>query len=301
MSFKKRALTVGFRLSIDRTTKQRASFLGGGDQIDLTGYRAEVVIDNAGGNEIKGATMQLRIYGMRLADMNTLSTQGSMGMGLLVRSDNVYVNAGDEGGILRQIFSGTIVSAFIDFSPPEVCLNVIAQSGFLQQIKPAAPNSYSGTVDAVKAIEGIAVTSGMAFENKKKITKMLDNQYLCGTAIDQMRKLADAAGICISFENDKVIVWPRDDVRDEVLVKVNKSSGMVGYPKMLPEGLELKIEYNPDVFVGREVDIDSTITSCNGRWYTARMTHELSTLTPGGPWFTHLKVSRWALLAPKNV
>jgi len=140
MSFKKRALTV--RISLQRGEK----FSNGSDELALTGYRAEAVIENVGAESNAAGVMNLRIYGMRLEDMLVLSTGGLKTD--TVRNDFIILSAGNEGEVIRQIFAGSIINAFIDFNgAPDVAFNVMAASGWVDRIKPEAANSYKGQVD----------------------------------------------------------------------------------------------------------------------------------------------------------
>jgi hypothetical protein len=290
MSFKQRALNIRFALVDELDKNKNITFSDGkSNQIELTGHRAEVVVTNPGGTMAYGL-MHMRVFGMTLSDMNALSTDGMQS--LYVRGDQVFVSAGDIDGIVRQIFAGTIMSAYIDFSAqPEVSFNIQASAGFYHKIKPAAPNSWE-SIDVATAIEGIAASINFGFSNPKGVSKILHNQYLSGTAINQIQTLASAADIPCAIENNIVSLWPNDSNRDDIVVDIGPNSGLVGYPSFEPYGISVKTEFNPELIIGRQVNIGSLVSKASGAWNVHKSTHELSTLMPGGPWFTALGLAR---------
>jgi len=44
------------------------------------------------------------------------------------------------------------------------------------------------------------------------------------------------------------------------------------------------------MLIGRTINLTSIIPKANGKWVIFESTHELSTLTPDGPWFTTVKL-----------
>ena len=71
---------------------------------------------------------------------------------------SITVLAGDQGGILGQVFQGGIQSSYIDFaSVPEVAFVCTAQAGLYQNSAPAAPNGWDGTQNAEDLIGAITL------------------------------------------------------------------------------------------------------------------------------------------------
>ncbi|WP_019573363.1 baseplate hub protein [Curvibacter lanceolatus] len=285
MTFVKRAIKLSFKLA-------SGSLPNGADTLDLEGHRVEAIIDNPGGGLAVGS-LNMRVYGMRLADMNTFSTDGLNA--LAVRGDSVTVSAGNEGGQIHQVFEGTITAAFIDFAGiPDVAFNVQAQAGFLFKVKPAAPNEGKGTVDVAAKIQTIAASIGFGFKNNG-VTSQLSNQYLYGTAIDQIRTLADAARIACNIENGIVSIWPNNGLSDSTILSISPDNGMVGYPAFTPTGIAVRAEFRPEMQLGRTVRVKSLIAKACGDWKVQSMRHELSTMTPGGPWFSTCSLTQSGL------
>jgi len=262
--------------------------------VDLLGHRAEAIIEGAGGNQI-ASMLQLRVWGMKLSDMDAYSTSGMNA--LAVRGDSVTVFAGDTTSRLRQVFEGTIFAAVVDYgAAPEVSFNVSAQSGFIHRIQPAAATSTQGSGDVAAMIKAIAEPLGYTIQDAG-VTAKLSDQYLSGSALDQIHTIADAARIGISIEGKTISIWPGGSPRDGQVLDLSPASGLIGYPAFTPTGIVVKAEFSPDVLIGRKVNVTSAVKKACGTWYTRSLRHELSTLMPGGPWWSTIQLSDSSLYA----
>lgn len=281
MTFKVRALKIRFATKTGEINGQQ------GGIVDLAGYRAEAIVTNPGGGLAVGQ-LQMRIFGMKLSDMNAFSTDGLNA--LAVRGDMVTVSAGDLGGKIQQVFEGTIFAAYIDFSAsPEISFNVSATTGYIDKIKPTSPNSYKGSVNVADTIKALAEPLGYTVKNNG-VTATLSNPYLSGSAMDQIMSLIDQSGIAWALENAELAIWPSEGYRDDRVVAVGPTTGMIGYPTFTSNGIQVRAEYNPEVGIGRRVQVSSVIPKACGTWCAAKVDHELSTLQPGGAWYTTLQL-----------
>lgn len=277
MTFKKRAIAVKF------TPKGRGQRGSGEYSVDLTGHRCEVIIQGFGSG-IFSDHLALRIHGMAYSDMDRFSTDALNA--LAVRNDQVTVLAGDEDGLVQQVFDGTISSAVMNLdAQPEVSFDVQASAGLLWRTQPASPNSFEGSVDVAGAVHSIARQMGFAFVNNG-VTKKLANQYLCGSLMKQLETLCDAAGIAIHVGgNGSIAIWNADGGRDQ-LRELSPDTGLVGYPSFTTTGIRVRMEFDPGLVLGTSLDVTSSVKRANGRWRVRHVTHELSTQQPNGPWFT---------------
>ena len=76
-----------------------------------------------------------------------------------------------------------------------------------------------------------------------------------------------------------------------MVIDVSSKNGLVGYPTYNDIGFSIKVEFNPDMINGRTVNLTSIIPKANGKAPIQESVHELSTLTPDGPWFTTVVLS----------
>ncbi len=221
--------------------------------------------------------------------MNAFSTDGLNA--LAVRGDMVTVSAGDLGGKIPQVFEGTIFAAYIDFSAsPEISFNVSASTGYIDKIKPSSPNSYKGAVNVADTIKALAEQLGYKVRNNG-VTATLSSPYIDGSAMDQIMSLIDQSGIAWAIENNEIAIWPSEGYRDDKIVAIGPTTGMIGYPSFTPTGIMVRTEYNPEVGIGRKVQVSSVIPKACGTWCVQKVDHELSTMQPGGPWYSTLQLT----------
>lgn len=260
-----------------------------GETVNLKGLRCTATITNPGGNSAFGQ-LQLRVYGMTLNQMNQYSSSGSNMVA--VQDQSVTISAGNQDGILTQVFSGTLISSFIDLSSvPDVGFVCAAVAGYYNKAAPSAPNSYPGAQNAETIIKSLAESIGYTFENANGAHAVVQNQYLSGSVVDQMQQVARAASLPLAIENKTVTIWPNDGTRDGVTIDLSAKTGLVGYPSYWEAGFTVVSEFNPIISIGRNINLTSELPKANGTFPVQYVTHELSTLTPDGPWFTISKLS----------
>ena len=263
--------------------------------IILKGLRCEANISNFGGNN-GVANLSLKVYGMTLDQMNQYSSFGSNTVQALNYS--VTVIAGDSGKPLLQVFSGHILSSFIDFSSvPDVCFVCTAAAGYLEKATPVAPNSYPGAQNAEDIIQSLTTSmitsSGQPWSfSNNNAHAIVHYQYVSGSIIDQIRTIAKAACFPIKIENDTIYIWPNGGNVDGIIIQVSPQNGLVGYPAYVPSGFSIKTQFTAIIANGRKINLSTTLPKAKGIWTAHVVTHELSTVTSDGPWFTNCMLNR---------
>ena len=260
-----------------------------GKIVDMTGYRCQALISNPGGYEAY-ASLELRVFGMSLDLMNEYS---SVGFNLIAdKKLAITVMAGDEGGAIAQVFKGSVIRSRIEISQPEAVFAVSAVAGYYDKATSAAANSYQGAQNAEDIIKSLAQSIGYEFINKNNAHSVLQNQYLYGSAIDQINSISRACNLPVVIENDQVIIFPNNGTRDDIVIELSPETGLVGYPKAWEAGLDITAEFNPLIANGRMVKLTSQIPIYNGSWPIQSVEHALSSETFGdSPWFTFCRLS----------
>jgi len=275
-SFVERLMNVTFTLK-DGTFAETKT-----NQVTLSGLRMKASISNAGGVVL--GNLNLTVYGMTMAMMNKLvvfSKDVSTNIG-----NTVAVTAGDASSGMAQVFYGGITQAHIDYgSAPDVALVLAANSGMPAQVTPAAANGYSGSTDVASIIESQAKSIGYGFKNNG-VTVKIASPYLYGSAIQQIKSIAQAAGIVYDIEGGTVTIWPNGGVRDTTTLTLSPSTGLVGYPTYTGQAVDVSMLFNPSIKRGRQVVVTSVVPQACGTWFINDLSHELSAQDPGGSWFT---------------
>jgi hypothetical protein len=260
-----------------------------GQTITLTNHRVEMEMHSVGG-DAKGECM-LAIYGLRESIMNQLTTIGPV-MTAIRGKNSVSVSAGDDGSALTNIFQGTIDSAFADFkNAPEVPLRIHAFSALVAAVKPIAALSIKGDADVAGVMGTLAKQMGLTLENNG-VKGTLHNPYFPGTAWQQMRACAKAAGITAFVERDKLVILPPNTPRKGNVPLISKDTGLMGYPTFSSQGLGLRTLFHPDIQMGGQVKVQSELQVACGLWNVFSVYHRLEALKPSGAWDTELNCYR---------
>lgn len=290
MSFIEREITVNFQLSND-------DFGNGNNSLTVSGLRVEAIIDNAGG--AFGCTLYAKIYGMKETDMLKCCTYAQM------YNDHkkimVTVLAGDKQVGMSQVFQGTINDGRIDYdNAPDVPLVIQCRAGFYEQLASAAPNSHPGACDVAEMIEALAKSIGFKFKNIG-VSQSLENHYTCGSAVEQIRDIARAAGVDLDISNGMVTIWKRHQSDDSQMVIVSPDNGLRGYPTFLSYGYQITTEFNADFVRFRKCRLTTAIARANGDFFIQAYQHIISSQMPvDGPWFTIAVVSTQESMVPTN-
>ena len=240
---------------------------------------------NQGGT--RGATqIILRIYGLTLSVMNTLTNTG---LGFGVRFNYVMVEAGDMNGT-SMVFRGLIQEAFPDLSQmPDGAFIVTAVTAQDVALRPVPPNSFKGSTDVAQIMNSLASAAGLGFENNGVDVK-LSNPYLHGTLMQQMELVGKAADIGWFIDgttsNGTLAIWPKNGSRGGAIPVISPASGMIGYPSFERVFLRVRTIFNPLIKQGGQIQIPQSepITAARGNWQVIRIEASLSSQMPDGPW-----------------
>jgi hypothetical protein len=236
------------------------------------------------------ATLSLKIWGMKPDFMNALTVAWAIPP--VVLDNVVIVEAKDnddpdpEQG-WSQIFSGTITEAQPEYrAQPNVYFSLQASCGYFQKIEPAAPTSYTETVDIGFVAGELAAAMGFGFTNGGVNTVLGGPLYLHGTKYEQLAQACVQARADFYIFNDTVLICPAGKPRTlEPAVVLSPLTGLFGYPVFGRDGLTVTALYQPAFSCGVPIEIkDSIVPHANGRWFPRAMTLLLDSNLPGGKW-----------------
>jgi hypothetical protein len=280
-AFAERAIDLTFQLGSGTFTNTQSNI------IKVTGLRvsASVYIP---GLQMLGAA-QVSVYGLPLQVMNDLSTMGNALY--VVRNNQMIIEAGDVGGQMAVVFSGTIFQAFADFeSAPEAVFQIQAVPGYAFKVLGASPTSYNGTVDITTILSSLCQKSGLTFQSNGVSVK-LSNPYFPGTITDQIIACCEAANVNFAIQNGVLSIWSQTATPASSGLMLSAESNMVGYPTFLPQGLSVKMLFDPALQCGQTFKVQSILTPANGTWQAQILTHDLESQTFGGQWFTTIQAT----------
>lgn len=294
MTFVRRDITIQLQLNGDK-------FDEGGDTLVLKGVRCRATTQST----IGGATpftgqMQMQIWGMTGSDMAKLSTLG-LASGTY-NKNLIQVMAGDSVSGMSLLFSGGIFSAYVDYNAmPDVCVEISAYASLPWQTQRIAASSAAGSVSIADLLQAIAAncSPALAFVNKG-VTAVLANPAYQGSPSDQISSICQDALCNYEIVDGTLTIWPWGKIKDDVTITTGSSSGMVGYPMYNAQGIDVIMEYSPQVQLGRKLTINTSvpkpgasnppIAGLPGTFYIYEVVHDLAAELPNGPWFTRARV-----------
>jgi hypothetical protein len=283
MAFSRKFINVTIKL-------QNGGLNGGVNKATIKDHRVGVAIEQNGSPDAGKATCS--IYGLPLTTMNQLTQLPYMSEA--VGNNSILIEAGGDDGVAKKAFAGTIFAAFADIHAPIAALRIDAMAGLYNAIAPAKPMTAQGSQDVAQLLGQIAKQGQLTLENNG-VSCQIRDQYLPGSNRQQIKRLAEAAGINWLIENDTLAIWPKNGSRNSGpsgTPTISKKTGMVGYPRYTASGIEVVTLWNPNLIYGGSVKVESDLTPACGTWYIVNIAHELECETPNGKWFTILSCSR---------
>jgi hypothetical protein len=298
-SFVKRKIEMAVQLASNSGTNQPNAFAESGtNTVTLKGLRTRVRIQNSGSPA--DCRSQVQVYGMSASLMNQLSTLGLVFN--LVPKNTLTITAGDEGGALTTVFSGTIYSAYGDYaSQPDVPFHFECLSGVASAVAPAPVSSFTGSTSVETIMSGLARQMNLGFENNG-VDIQLASPYLSGSLWVQAQKVAEHAGINWGvFNGQTLAIWKKGGNRDTPDVPlISPATGMIGYPAFTQQGIIVKTLFNPRVSFGQLIKVESDLLSGISaaqkknaapntsifptQWAVNKLDLLLDTETPKGDW-----------------
>jgi hypothetical protein len=263
-------------------TLQKGSFKGGeGNAYSISDLAMSVRVDKLGPPDFGKASAT--IWGLPLEIMEQLSTLNMHP--LFVRRNYINIYAGDDTQGFNQIYAGTITKASGDFnSAPDVRFNIESQIGFFGAVTAQGDNVVNGTQSASTFIERQVKLAGFTFKNED-VSGTVKNAVFTGSPIEQARQCAKQIGAELVLDDDKAILIKNGASRKGNAVLLKADTGLLGYPTMSQNGIDLKCIFNPNLRFAGIIKLETIVPKCSGQWRIVKLSHTLdSNLPNGGKW-----------------
>ena len=253
--------------------------LGGQSPESFRDFACEATIDKVGPPDKNSATVKL--YGLSLAKMEQYTTLSFKPM----ESDKNLINikAGQEGGVLYDIYFGEISQAWADFdSQPDPVFNIEAETGYYPGRIIEHETAVNGSAPLSALVKQQAQTAEYSFLNRG-VTSSILNGFYHGSPIQKIVKMCREVGAELIIDDGEVIIMPEGGARNDDLPSLDKDSGLLGYPTFTQDGISARCIYRPDLFFGSLVEIKSIVPKASGVWKITKLSYNLATLK-SGPW-----------------
>ena len=307
MSFTKRGLSYKIELNKGGTpyNSPPETFDDGSDKLNIDSIRSVASIQSVlGGNTACSGHALLQLWGMKPSDMAQLSTLGFNPEKWNKNRITVFAYDLDNKNGKVEVFSGGIFAARINYNTmPDVSLELECYATINEQMQMAPGTSVQGQGDVATMLQGICAASDppVTFVNRG-VSAQFANPAYAGSPFQQITGICCDAAIPHTLAGGTLTIWPRNTNIDGVIIETSPDNGMVGYPEYTQMGIDVTMEFNPEVQRGRQLQIlppnvsnPLPIPGVPGTYWINIVEHELSSEMPDGPWFTRASVSKTQL------
>lgn len=253
--------------------------LDGQQEATFSGFACSVSISKSGCPSFPKAAVSLK--GLSLDTMGRLTHLGFKAFSL--KRNKIRIEAGIQDETLSTIFQGEIASAWADFNAaPSPEFKIEARTGLFAAMTPQSPISVKGNQTVASIIDTIAKETGYVLENNE-ITASIKDCVINGDPVTKMRRIADAVGANLLFDDDRVVLVDRNAARknEGETPLINATNGMVGYPTFSNTGMSVSCFFRPELRIGSSVKVESIVPHASGTWKIVGLKHDLSAYDPG--------------------
>lgn len=186
---------------------------------------------------------------------------------------------------------GVIVNAWADFNAaPSPVFKIEANCGLFPALIPQPPISVNGNQTVTGLIDQITKEIGYTLENND-ITASIKDCIIDGDPVTKMRRIADAVGVDLIFDDEKVVLIKNHGTRKTQgsVPLINATNGMIGYPTFTNNGINVSTFFRPDLRIGANFKLETIVPRASGTWKITGLRHELCANDPSAQsWKTNI-------------
>lgn len=268
--------------------------MDGQEAITFKDFAMSVSIDKSGCPAYPKASVVLK--GLSLNTMERLTHLGFKSFSL--KRNKINISAGEKDKTLSVVFKGEIVNAWADFNAaPSPVFKIEANCGLFPALIPQPPISVNGNQTVTGLIDQITKEIGYTLENND-ITASIKDCIIDGDPVTKMRRIADAVGVDLIFDDEKVVLIKNHGTRKTQgsVPLINATNGMIGYPTFTNNGINVSTFFRPDLRIGANFKLETIVPRASGTWKITGLRHELCANDPGSQsWKTNITAiyPRW--------
>lgn len=249
------------------------------------GHRMSITVAQ-GGNQFGNAKVQ--IFGVELEAMNKIAR---LWLEVLSPSntDTLTIDVWD-GSNFVPFFNGVITwSAINAGNAPQVALEIEANSAMAAMNTVATPYAQDEPVGLQDALQQILGPTGLVVDFAENVPVLqVQKAHLIGTPMDQAITLMNYFPELTWYINlQRFLVRPVNGPLGGAPIKIDKTTGMIGYPTYSTSGIQVATLFDARIRPGLALDIQTVFDFVNRtKWVAAVLQHTLQPNMPGGQWMT---------------
>lgn len=250
-------------------------------------HRMSIRVSQGGGHF---GNAKVSIFGVNMDAMNNIAR---LWLEVLSpsNSDTMDIDVWD-GANYVPLFSGVITWSAINASgAPNVALEIEANESMVAMNTVATPYSDPGRVFLRDIVAEVLAPTGLVVEFAESVPELqIQRPYFTGTPMDQASEaMACFPELTWYINLRRFLVRPVNGPLGGDPVKIDKYSGMIGYPTYSTSGITLATLFDARIRPGLALDIQTGFDFVNRtKWIAAVLQHDLQPQTPGGQWITQI-------------
>lgn len=201
----------------------------------------------------------------------------------------LYVEAGRRSYGTSRLFVGDITTASPSSLPPDIWLDITAQTGaFLKGNLVARSGAARENLSSLaqRVAEDIGCTLDF-----QAVDKAIANYSFSGAVLKQVNALARSGLVDVFQDDETLVVKDRNAPLSNRVKKVSADTGMIGVPEVTERGVKVSILFDPDTALGGLLSLTSQLNpSLNGDYTIYKIDFELANREE--PFYLHLEASR---------
>ena len=210
----------------------------------------------------------ITIHGLDTSAITQISMVGQYsGNGKFANQLNIIrIYAGYDPANSQLIYTGQITQAYADFNDPNRPLHLNCTTNAMMQLANASATNPQGNVSVDQLFQTLASTLGLGYVSTG-VGGSIKNPILTGSAIDQIKALAKATGTTPMLKNNILSVAPLGQPHSQLVIDLDYTTGLMGYPTVTKYGVAFKMRFNPLFQVGQYINLTSYVPKTTGTWW----------------------------------
>lgn len=264
---------------------QGATFGEGGNTKTIEGLACDVTIQKCGLPAKNSCVIE--INNLKQVDIERITTLSPVKLNM--ERNIVKVRAWPEDQGPSEVYAGEIFLAYGTYRSPDLGVHIEAQTGTYPSLIVSKPFTFEGAISWEKIIRSsVDEMEGYTFCNKGVPDECLRDPVINGSPMEKIMDVARQLNFQVICDDMQIITMPWDKGMGSA-IKVNATTGMIGYPELNPNGIRLKHEYRPYFRQGGLIQVESIVPGASGNWKILKLTHRLQSFGAGDAWDTAIE------------
>lgn len=220
-------------------------------------------------NEATPNDAEIKIY--NLSDETRKSLDGE---NISIELKAGYEGLNGDGGNIETIFIGNVKKVTQEIQKPDIITSITAGDGEKKYRNKRHTKGYPEGTKLKTVVQDITKSLDLGKGSLDAIPDITYNSgvTLQGLCRDHLDNIARSNDLEWSIQDEKLQIIKRDGFTKDSVLVISPTSGLIGSPNKTKKGVEFTSLLQPQLKIGRKVEIKSRFIS--GKFKIRKVTHE---------------------------